>query len=88
MVIPMTANEPTKKYLVVPGYTISRNDGDRHYISAPALMRLYGVSPLECVVLSLSDRRLADQNLIVLRPRYDGIYELPGAEKDSSDDGK
>lgn len=64
-----------KKYLICPGYVISKNDGDRHYISAHQLMRLYKVKPSECVISNDPDvptSLLA--NLLPLRPRYDGDY--------------
>jgi hypothetical protein len=41
---------PVKKYLVRPGHVTSFEDGDRHWISAPALIRLYNVDPHECVI--------------------------------------
>lgn len=78
-----------KKYLICPGYVISKNDGDRHYISANQLLRLYRVNPAECEVLKEADpwepRSLAEQRerryagLIRLAPRYDGDYRLPAA---------
>lgn len=72
-----------KKYLVCPGRVKSINDCDTHYISAHSLMRLYGVNPAECVIYR-PDRhppsmyeRLRSQ-MIVLAPRFDGIYTLAG----------
>jgi hypothetical protein len=70
-----------KKYLVIGEYVRSKVDGDMHYVSAPELARLYGVNPEECIF----DRseyfnkgfRKGCENLIVLRPRYDGKYRLP-----------
>lgn len=41
-----------KKYAVCPGYVRSENDGDRHYIGFSALVRLYGVDPTECLLVS------------------------------------
>jgi hypothetical protein len=38
----------SKKYILHPGPVISINDGDRHQISYPMLMRLWKVSPEEC----------------------------------------
>jgi len=68
-----------KKYLVIPGTITSESDGDLHYISASSLIRLYGVDPRECVVLSeyLSDVGIKRDELIVLRPNYRGNYDLP-----------
>lgn len=68
-----------KRYLVIGGYIISKNDGDKHYVSAPTLCRLYGVNTMECVLADeLRPDSMLDlpENLIILRPRYDGIYVL------------
>jgi hypothetical protein len=40
-----------KRYLVRPSKVVSATDGDEHYISAQALMRLHHVDPRECIVL-------------------------------------
>jgi hypothetical protein len=65
-----------KKYLVDPGWVTSVTDGDRHYIGAVALMRLYGVDPRECVI---ADRLQSRKNteLIRLTPRSSGNYVVP-----------
>ncbi len=66
------------KYIIFPGYVTSKNDGDSHWISAPQLMRLYGVAPVDCLIFD--DRvRFAGYppHLIALRPRRDGNYALP-----------
>jgi hypothetical protein len=63
------------KYLVKPGYERSKNDGDKHWISADTLIRLYGVNPKECIRSQFNGEQ-DPQDLIVLRPRYDGNYEL------------
>jgi hypothetical protein len=71
------------KYLVIPGYVISENDGDLHYIGAPKLMRLYGVDPRECIAapddLSVGEalRRYPDPDLIILIPDHSGEYKVP-----------
>jgi len=59
-----------KKYRVLPGYIKSKNDGDRHYISAGRLMLLYGVSSAECVI----GYNGGVDGLIVLKPLYNGNY--------------
>lgn len=67
------------KYIIVPGYIKSKNDGEIHYISASQLMRLYKVNPLECIVALgkyWHRGRIGIESLIVLRPRYDGNYGL------------
>lgn len=69
-----------KKYLVVGGRVISRWDGDVHYVSPQALCGLYKVHPDECEFVTEDEYETSqyryDDNLIVLRPRYDGNYEL------------
>lgn len=71
-----------RKYLVFPGWIISRNDFDRHWVSRYDLMHLYGVRPDECVVIDelREDEYNRDPGvfggLVELRPRYDGNYSL------------
>lgn len=65
-----------KRYILRPGWIFSRNDGDRHYISAPQLAQLYGVSMQECFI-ARDETSLTDTALIALEPRYDGNYEIP-----------
>lgn len=63
------------KYLVVPGYVSSINDGDLHYISAARLAQLYGLKPGEWARYNpLQDKH---SELLRLRPRRNGNYELP-----------
>jgi hypothetical protein len=66
------------KYAVYPGYVISKNDGDEHYIGARQLMRLYGVSQRECRIFDKHHHHLnsAADGLIALYPRFDGNYTL------------
>lgn len=75
------------KYSVHPDFVVSKTDRDVHYISADHLIHLYGVDPRDCVVIDdNADRRtyanlmrLAEEdNLIALRPRFDGNYTIPG----------
>lgn len=64
-----------KKYAVHPGWMYSKNDRDKHYISAPQLIALYGVDPRECAVW---DRRwMKDEGFIHLYPDYHGNYVVP-----------
>lgn len=65
-----------KKYTVFPGWMYSKNDNDDYFISATQLMRLYGVNPLECVVVREGEPVIT-RGLIILRPRYDGNYTIP-----------
>lgn len=38
------------KYVICPGTVISKTDGQRHYVGAMQLMRLYGVDQRECEI--------------------------------------
>lgn len=73
-----------KRFAVYPGYVSSRNDWDRHYISAQQLMSLYQVRPEECVVIrddrDLIGRRDGDlDRLMPLCPRW-GVDYVPVTE--------
>ena len=68
------------KYLVIGDYVISKIDSQRHYVNAYRLCQLYGVNTSECIMIEqgreedLRGRNL--ENLIILRPRYNGNYKL------------
>ena len=62
------------RYAVIPGWIRSKYDGELHYIDAPTLMSLYRVKPSECIVSSPSRNT---EGLIMLRPRYNGVYNVP-----------
>ena len=66
-----------KKYLLVPGYIKSNNDGDHHYISPVKLKNLYNVPINECLIYSERMRIAIPEGLIELHPRADGDYTLP-----------
>lgn len=70
-----------KKYVVYPGWVVSRTDGDRHFISSTQLMELHGVTPSECVVMRSGIRPHGiSKDLISLFPRTDGSYRNYGRE--------
>lgn len=46
-----------KRFVVYPGEVISKEDFDRHWISARQLMSLYRVQPHECIVIDERFRR-------------------------------
>lgn len=83
------------RYVVCPGEVTSQTDGQRHYIGAMQLMRLYGVRPEECEIyepapwwtqsyyLEVEKRQ---QGMIRLYPRYDGDYSLPSNALNSGDE--
>lgn len=69
-----------KKYLVIGGEIASVNDGDIHYVGALRLCSLYGVSPVECILVEEGDPLLGicPENYIVLHPRWEHEeYRLP-----------
>lgn len=63
------------KYLLHPGYVISKTDGDRHYITAKMLMKLYNVRPEECVVYFSYQPYPNQDELIDLYPMASGKYK-------------
>ncbi|MGR8931942.1 MAG: hypothetical protein ACU836_15015 [Gammaproteobacteria bacterium] len=75
-------DKPAPKYVLCPGFIFSKNDGDRHYISARKLAELYHVSMNECVVKpDMDDPRYKGwrppEDAIELNPKYNGNYTLP-----------
>lgn len=72
---------PRRRYVLHPGYVISPNDGQTHYIGVDALARLYGVSLHDCVVAERGERYprgVREQpGDVHLFPRSCGRYELP-----------
>lgn len=67
----------TKKYLLIGDYVSSKNDGDRHFIDAKTLCRLYNLNPEDCVFTHYSqyDYYKNLKGLIWLEPKKDGNYE-------------
>ncbi len=67
-----------KKYLVCPGIVVA-HDGDKHYIGANELMRLYKVSPKECTIIDtpIAAHGLEWSKYLVLRPDATGKYKIP-----------
>ncbi len=37
-------------FVIHPGWIISKNDGDMHYLDGSNLMKLYRVHPSECII--------------------------------------
>lgn len=77
-----------KKYICIGSEVISKHDGDRHYIDAKKIAKLYGVNPNNCDFIEEEDEYAywrssflpydhPKDRPIVLRPRYDGNYTLP-----------
>ena len=62
---------------VHPGYVISRNDGDRHYVGFLPLCRLYGLNPHKAICVTPETvkgypEQKDDRHFF---PRYDGNYK-------------
>ncbi len=74
MIGPPEFSTQKKKYLVLPGRVLSKNDQDYHFIGADQLMRLYGVSPAECIIHK--ERMSIPEGLIPLAPDYHGEYKV------------
>uniref|UniRef100_A0A6M3LH95 Uncharacterized protein n=1 Tax=viral metagenome TaxID=1070528 RepID=A0A6M3LH95_9ZZZZ len=68
-----------KKYIVYPGFVTSRNDGDRHYVSASQLIHLHKVQNSECIIVrgrrDYYKLHGINRELINLIPRSDGNYK-------------
>jgi len=72
------------KYVCVGGKVISKNDGNEHYITSRQLMKLYGLNECICDLVEENEypsycRQLGGDcayRPIVLKPRYDGNYNL------------
>jgi len=68
-----------KKYVVIPGYVRSPNDGDEHYITPTMLARLFRVPLAECIIIDsahTTEGFIIPPDLPVLRPRNSGNYDL------------
>ena len=77
----------SRRYVLHPGYVYSRNDGDRHFVGAVDLARLYGVRLSDCLVDR--DGRFEHVTAVIhLRPRFDGDYRLPEASQPTKGDPK
>ena len=58
-------------YVLVPGWVISKSDGDQHYIKEDQLAQLYGINFNEIRV------GIHQPYDIYLCPKADGNYNLP-----------
>lgn len=64
------------KYLIKPGFVISENDGDKHFINSSQLMSLYRVKQSECLFYSKDMPKDMYEGLVVLEPQFDGNYSI------------
>lgn len=71
----------TKRFVIHPGFVVSKSSGQREYVGAVQLMRLYGIDPRDCIVVEPTDgqRRYAEEQgikLLHLKPQDDGVYSI------------
>ena len=67
---------------VLSGGEVVAKDGDRHYISAWQLPKLYGVNRSDCIAHPVGSKArgwIPPKDAIFLWPRNDGNYKLPEA---------
>lgn len=70
------SNTSKLRYVLHPGYIISKEDGQEHFIGGPRLARLYGVNLLDCVYGDMPGYRQKEGD-VHLHPDYHGNYKLP-----------
>jgi hypothetical protein len=64
-----------KKYIVFPGFVLSKNDKAKHYITANQLIKLYKVDINDCYILNDRSKIKSLHGIFMaLRPKYDGDY--------------
>jgi len=81
MAITTTSLEHEIMFQLCPGWVVS-DDGDKHYISAEDLIRLYGIQRRQCIL----GNDISYHNLHKLEPRVDGKYrKIVAAEYSSWD---
>lgn len=70
------------RYVLHPGFVRSKNDGQRHYIGAQDLARLYKV-PVGAILVVVRPNNgfQAQKGDIHLHPKADGDYSMPKAEQ-------
>lgn len=66
-------------YVLHPGYITSERDGDRHFIDALTLAKLYGVPLRQCLIYDIRRPEkikgfVDNPNFKHLYPRYNGNY--------------
>ncbi len=67
-----------KNKIVIGGYVLSKTDGQKHYVNAKTLCKLYGLNQDECIFAEekyLESLRGLPRDLEVFKPRYDGKYK-------------
>jgi hypothetical protein len=70
-----------RRFVLHPGWVVSRNDGQRHYIDGRALRRLYQVPEGECVVTAGKWPGIGERpGDVHLYPDVRGVYRPVEAE--------
>ena len=65
-----------KRFLIMPGKIVSKNDKQVHFVSGKQLITLYGVEESECVIYQGAVHKGHDfSSLLQLAPRYRGDYK-------------
>lgn len=62
------------KYVVHPGFVLSKQDKDTHYVGYNRLVALYGVDPRNCELYNPAINYATEY--LHLHPRFDGNYTL------------
>jgi hypothetical protein len=70
------------RFILYGGTTKSAHDSDVHRVPARELMRLYHLTPADCILIDHEEdliklRGLDCSKLTALHPRYDGNYNVP-----------
>lgn len=74
------------KYVVHPGFVLSKQDKDTHYVGYNRLVALYGVDPRNCELYNPVEFYPANsmyEDTVHLYPRWDGNYSLETKHKAS-----
>lgn len=66
------------RFVLFPGFVVSKADGDQHYIGETALRHLYRIPP-DAACVTYYDGMLMRDDDIECRPRYDGQYPVNDA---------
>mgnify|MGYP006198882487 CR=1 FL=1 len=70
------------KNVIHPGWVVSKNDMDVHYVSYHSLIALYKLNPAECMVYDNTwhmDKQYID-SLDHYYPKYNGNYNKGGGK--------
>lgn len=63
------------RYVLHPGYVISKHDRQKHFISCTRLAKLYGVNIRQCIHIDKTGHREQEGD-VHLWPDYHGNYKI------------